>query len=198
MTTILHISSSSNLQSSLTRKFGKLTVEKLQKTHSGSKIIKRDLVQDTVPHLSPAFVEARNAGDEAAKIFELSNQLIDEVMASDILVIEAPMYNFNIPSVLKAWFDHILRAGKTFKYGATGPEGLVKNKKVFLILSSGGVYSEGPAKGFDHNEPYLRTLLGFIGVTDIEVIRTEGVARGPDKIAATMAQAEKKIEALAA
>ena len=183
MTTILHIESSSNLETSFTRQIGALTVKELQQVNPGAAVIERDLAKNPVPHLSPEWLGAAFSGNADAPILALSNALVAEVFASDIIVIEAPMYNFGIPSVLKAWVDHIARAGKTFHYTANGPEGLVKGKKAFLIVSRGGIYSEGPYKAFEHQDSYLRAVLGFIGITDVETIVVEGVALGADKAA---------------
>src|SRR5262249_17739139 len=139
MTTILHISSSSDLQTSVTREIGTAALASLRKAHPGATVITRDLVKSPLPHISPDFVNSRYASPDAACL-ALSRELIAEVMGSDILLIEAPMYNFNIPSVLKAWIDHVVRGGLTFKYGANGvPEGLVKGKKVFLVLGRGAI-----------------------------------------------------------
>ena len=101
-------------------------------------------------------------------------------MEADVLVIGVPMYNFSVPSTLKAWIDHIMRAGVTFKYDEKGPKGLVQGKKVYLAVASGGIYSEGPMKAYDFVTPYLQTVLGFIGLTDITIIRAEGTSI-PDK-----------------
>jgi FMN-dependent NADH-azoreductase len=97
-------------------------------------------------------------------------------MDADVIVIDAPLYNFSIPSALKAWVDHIARAGVTFKYDENGPEGLVKGKKVYVALASGGIYSDGPMKGYDFAAPYLKSVLGFMGMTDFTVFRVEGVS----------------------
>ncbi|WP_431209241.1 FMN-dependent NADH-azoreductase [Puia sp. P3] len=105
-----------------------------------------------------------------------SDEAIRDVFDSDILVIGAPMYNFSLPSALKAWIDHIVRAGKTFSYSEKGVAALVNGKKVYLVIASGGVFSEGPMKEHDFVEPYLRYILGFIGLTDITTIRVEGLA----------------------
>jgi FMN-dependent NADH-azoreductase len=138
---------------------------------------------------------------EQAKALALSDALIDEVVAADIIVIAVPMHNFAPPSTLKAWIDHVVRAGRTFAYGATGPQGLVQGKHAILVLASGGVYSNGRMKPFDFTEPYLRTVLGFIGITDIDVVRVEGVANstiGPEKALASAATQSKQILAQAA
>ncbi len=195
MTTILHIKSSSNLQGSNTRQIGAVAEEKLKKS-PGAKVIERDLAKNPVPHLDSVLLGAMFSGNADAKELALSNQLIDELVSSDIILIEAPMYNFSIPSVLKSWIDHIARAGKTFKYTSAGPEGFLKGKKAILILGSGGIYSEGPAKAVEHQETYLRVILNFIGITDIETIRIEGVALGEDKAKAALEQAKQKASAL--
>jgi len=179
MTAILHISSSSDLQSSVTREVGGAALASLKQAFPGATVIARDLVKDPVPHVGPDFVQSRYTNPDAASL-ALSRQLIDEIKASDILLIEAPMYNFNIPSVLKAWLDHVVRGGYTFRYGPTGPEGLVKGKKAILVLGRGGVYREAPMKAFDYHETYLRTILGFIGITDVESIEIEGVGMGAE------------------
>jgi len=118
--------------------------------------------------------------------------LIDELFAADIIVLAVPMHNFSPPSTLKAWIDHVVRVGRTVSYSQKGPEGALKGKRVILVLARGGVYSDGAAKSLDFQEPYLRAILGFIGLTDIEVVHVEGVAMsaiGPEKaVASAMAR----------
>jgi FMN-dependent NADH-azoreductase len=189
MTTILHVKSSSNLQQSFSRKVGQTLVNHLKAQDAGIKIIDRDLITTPIPHIGPEFLEALGSNDAAG--LALSDKLVDEVFASDVIVIESPMYNFGVPSVLKAWIDHVLRAKKTFAYTENGPEGLVKGKKAILVLASGGIYSEGPAQAMDFQEPYLRAALSFIGITDIEVVRIEGVMLGADSAAAALDNATK-------
>lgn len=189
MTNILHIKSSSNLQGSLTRQVGALVEERLKTLYRDAKVIERDLVANPVPHISPEFLGAMYSNDN--DVLALSNQLIDELMASDLIIIEAPMYNFGVPSVLKAWVDHIARAGKTFSYSERGPEGLVVGKRAIIVLSCGGIYTDGPMKAYEHTDSYLRTLLGFIGVTDVETIYIEGLAMGPEKAAAALEAAKQ-------
>jgi FMN-dependent NADH-azoreductase len=121
---------------------------------------------------------------DQAKSLALSDALIDELFAADTIVVAVPMHNFGVPSTLKAWIDHISRAGRTFSYGANGPQGLLKGKHAILVLASGGVYSNGQMKAFDFTEPYLRAVLGFLGITNVDVVRVEGVATsaiGPEK-----------------
>ena len=195
MTTILHISSSSNLHSSVTRQIGAVTIGDLKQTYLGTKIIERDLVKNPIPHISPEFLAAFS-GQADAPALALSEKLMGELFASDIVVLEVPMYNFGIPSVLKAWIDHVARAGKTFKYGENGPQGLLTGKKVILVLGRGGVYSEGPYKVMDYQETYLRAVLGFIGLTDVQSIYIEGVSMGEEKKAESLESATKRAHAI--
>jgi FMN-dependent NADH-azoreductase len=125
----------------------------------------------------------------------LSDQLTEELLSSDLLVIASPMWNFGIPSSLKAWIDHVVRAGKTFNYAGAGVEGLAKGKKAILVLASGGVFSEGPWKPWDTVEPYLRRILGFIGIDDVQTVRAEGMNIPPLAIYA-VPNGEKAVEAL--
>ncbi|NHN36535.1 FMN-dependent NADH-azoreductase [Pseudomaricurvus alcaniphilus] len=196
MTTILHIASSSNLNSSVTRRIGSVAIDVLSKKHPAATIIERDLVKQPIPHVSPSFLEAMFAGEADTLALELSDLLINELLTSDIIMIEVPMYNFSIPSVLKAWIDHVARAGKTFQYGAEGPEGLVTGKRVILVMGRGGIYTSGPAKVMDYQEPYLRSILGFLGMTNIDTIYIEGVAMGPEAITQALTKAEEHSHAL--
>lgn len=109
-----------------------------------------------------------------------------------------PLYNFSVPSVLKAWIDQIVRAGKTFNHSAAGPEGLVKGKRAIVVFGAGGIYSDGPYKPYDHAISYLLSVLGFIGITNVEIIRIEGVALGKDKVAEALEKAKQQVNALAA
>lgn len=154
------------------------------KKHPGAVHVTHDLAAQPLPHLEGAHLaEAPAAAKEA----------LEELQAADAIVIAAPMYNFGIPSTLKAWVDHIAKAGVTFQYAETGPQGLLKGKRAILIVGTGGVYSEGPYQAADFVEPYLRTVLGFIGITDVTVIRVEGVAlsgsQGAESLAAAKALA---------
>jgi FMN-dependent NADH-azoreductase len=127
----------------------------------------------------------------------LSDELVAELKAADLIVIGAPMYNFGMASTLKAWFDHILRAGITFRYSEAGPEGLVKGKKAIVVETRGGLYSEGPAVAMDSQEPHLRTMLGFIGVEDVTFVRAEKLGFGPEAAAAAIDAAAARLDALA-
>ncbi len=179
--TILHLISSSRGNESLSIKLGNAIVEKIQSTYPNSVLKTHNLTKTLFPHLEEVhlnsfFTPAESMSPELLEAVKHSDNAIQELFDAETIVIDTPLYNFGIPSTLKAWIDHISRAGKTFKYTATGPEGLLKNKKVYLAIASGGVYSEGAWKAFDFTEPYLRTILGFLGMTDLTTFRVEGVA----------------------
>ncbi|MBE1161198.1 FMN-dependent NADH-azoreductase [Dyella acidiphila] len=165
---LLHIDASSLGQHSVSRALTAAVVAQITRENPTSSVTYRDLTAQPLPHWAPVV----DAESEAAKLGEA---VMDEFLAADVVVIGAPMYNFSIPSQLKAWIDRIAVAGKTFSYGASGPQGLVAGKRLIIVSSRGGVYSAGPAAGMDFQETYLRTLFGFLGVTDVEFIRAEGV-----------------------
>ncbi|MFD1256814.1 FMN-dependent NADH-azoreductase [Mucilaginibacter terrae] len=177
---ILHLISSPRGAASFSIKLGNAIVEKLQAANAAATVKVHSLIDTPFPHLEEAhlnsfFTPAESRNPEQAEAVKHSDGAIAELMDADTIVIGVPMYNFSIHSTLKAWIDHIARAGITFKYSENGPEGLVKNKKVYLAISTGGVYSEGPMKSYDFTEPYLRAVLGFLGITDITALRVEGV-----------------------
>ena len=181
MKKILHIISSPRGNASFSIKLGKAIIEKIKESYPDSIVKERNLVTDSFPHLEAAHltsfftpVESRSAESQIA--VQHSDQAIAEIMEADILIIGAPLYNFGIHSSLKAWFDHVARAGITFRYDENGPEGLVKNKKVYIAMASGGIYTEGPMQAYDFVVPYLKTVLGFLGMTDVSVIRAEGTS----------------------
>jgi len=165
--------------------------------HGGSTLTVRDA--NVIPHLNGEILSAlatapgqRNPAQETAATS--ADALIEEVEAADTIVIAAPMYNFSISSPLKAWIDHIVRAGRTFRYTASGPEGLLKGKKVVVVVSRGGVYSgDSPAKGMDFQEPYLRAVLGFLGLSDVTFIHAEGQNISPEMAAQGMKAAHNAI-----
>ena len=132
------------------------------------------------------FAPAEQRTPAQTETVKISDQLVDELFVADVIVLGAPMYNFSVSSALKAWIDHVARAGRTFKYTESGPVGLLTGKKVYIFTSRGGVYSEGPAKSMDFHETYLRAVLGFIGLTDITFIHTEGLAMGEEAVAGAM------------
>ncbi|WP_183565060.1 FMN-dependent NADH-azoreductase [Mucilaginibacter sp. SP1R1] len=181
MKKILHIISTPKGSGSYSLQLGNAVIEKLKNTYPGSSVKEINLLEKQIPHLQEAHIHAffTPAGSHTAESTALishSEEAIADVMEADILVIGAPLYNFGIPSTLKTWIDHVVRAGKTFKYDANGPEGLVKGKKVYIAMASGGIYSEGPIQAYDFVTPYLKAVLGFIGLTDVSVFRVEGTS----------------------
>lgn len=181
MKKILNIISSPRGAASASIQLAQTLIDQLMAIHPDSTVKTTDLTKKNFPHLEESHLtsfftppDKHTAKDKAA--IRHSDEAIKEIMDADTLIIGAPMYNFNIPSTLKAWLDHIVRAGLTFSYSEKGAEGLLKGKKVYLILATGGVFSEGPLKPHDFVEPYLRFILGFIGLTDVTVFRVEGLA----------------------
>lgn len=163
---------------------------------SAASIIRRDVGTDVIPHLTPDTVPAIKGGEIATEAgraaLALSNDLIAEIEDADVIVIGAPMYNFGMSSTLKTWFDHVLRAGATFRYTADGPEGLVRGKRAIVIESRAGSY-DGPGAVLDHQEGHIRTLLAFMGITEVEFVRVEKLVFGPDAAAAAIADATTRL-----
>lgn len=201
MTNVLIIDSAATGDASVSRKLTDAAAETIRRRDPGARIVRRDLNAQPVPHLTGETVPAVRAGivnsETAREALALADALVAELQEADLIVIGAPMYNFGMPSTLKAWFDHVLRAGITFRYSESGPEGLLKGKKAIVVETRGGLYSEGPAADFDHQEPHLRTLLGFAGITDVTFVRAEKLAFGPEAAAAAVADAIGQIEILA-
>jgi FMN-dependent NADH-azoreductase len=182
----LHLDSSILGGNSASRKLSAAIVDQFTKATPGLDIISRDLALQPLSHLSGEHLAAaQGAVPESPAIqkdIAASQAALEEFLAADIVVIGAPMYNFGIPSQLKAWIDRIAVAGKTFRYTANGPEGLAGNKRVIVAVSRGGLYSAGmPAAAFEHVESYLRGVFGFLGVTDLEIVVAEGLQIGPEQ-----------------
>lgn len=180
MKNILHLKSSLQGKDSYSIKLGNMIVEKVQEKYQGSTLEELNLVDIGIPHLSPEvlrtfFTPGDEMSAEQKESIRLSDELVKQLLAADIIVIGAPLINFTIHSSLKAWIDHITRAGITFGYGENGPIGKVTGKKVYVAMSSGGIYSEGPGKANDFVAPYLKAFLGFLGMTDLSVFRAEGL-----------------------
>jgi FMN-dependent NADH-azoreductase len=200
---LLRVDSSILGGNSVSRGLTAAIVDQQKVLHPGIEVIYRDLAVVAPLHLSgqhlAAWQGATPEDPALAADVALGAALLDELFAADIIVVGAPMYNFSVPSQLKAWIDRLLVAGKTFRYGASGAEGLVTGKKVFIASTRGGLYGpETPAAFLEHQESYLRGALGFIGLTDVAVIRAEGVAIGPEVREAAVAGAKQEIQALAA
>jgi FMN-dependent NADH-azoreductase len=200
---LLHLDSSALGAASVSRQLTAEIVARQKALHLDIRVTYRDLAADPALHLTGAHMAARMGAtsDDATINADLvkGNAYMDELFAADVLVIGAPMYNLSIPTPLKAWIDRVAVAGKTFQYTATGPQGLLKGKKAFIASARGGVYSAGsPAAALEHQESYLIGLLAFLGVTDVKVVRAEGIAFGPEAKDAAIAKALQDIEAIAA
>lgn len=202
MSTILHIDTSILGGYSVSRQLSAEIVARQKTLHPNATVIYRDLVETPALHLSDKHIAAFQGAEvtDAALGADLAvgGAYIDDLFAADVIVIGVPMYNFSIPSQLKAWIDRVCVAGRTFQYGANGPEGLLpKGKKVFIASSRGGQYTgDSPAAFLEHQETYLKAVLGFIGLTDVTVIRAEGVSRGDEVKNAALAEAKDQIAAL--
>jgi FMN-dependent NADH-azoreductase len=186
MTKALIINSAATGEASVSARLTSEFASRLKQRDPAAVITTRDVGAEPLPHLTAATVGAiRGAANTEAErdTLALSDALIAELKGADLIVIGAPMYNFGIPSTLKAWFDHVLRAGVTFRYTAEGPEGLVKGKRAIVIESRAGFYSEGPGVANDSQEPHLRTMLAFMGITDVTFVRAEKLAFGPEAAA---------------
>lgn len=200
MRKILVINSSVSGDASVSRTLVDFAVQCLMRDDPDSIVTSRDLSNGPVPHLTPATVAgvrevARTSDELGAQA--LSDELIEELRIADAIVIGAPMYNFSIPTSLRAWFDHVLRPRVTFAYGESGPTGLLTGKRALVIESRGGIYSEGSAKPLDFQEPYLRQLLEFVGITDVTFVHAERIAYGPEARDAAITAAKLQIESIA-
>lgn len=195
MATVQIIESSARQQGSVSRELTAQFIAAWQAAHPADQIKVRDLAVDQVPHLDANLLggwmtpaEQQSEAEQAA--LALSTLLTDEVLAADVLVLAAPMYNFAIPSTLKAWLDHVLRAGVTFKYTETGPQGLLSGKRAFVLTARGGIYA---GSNLDHQEPYLRQALAFIGIHDVSFIHAEGLNLGGDFLEKGVSQAKAQL-----
>ncbi|WP_136477627.1 FMN-dependent NADH-azoreductase [Pseudomonas sp. DG56-2] len=199
MSRVLVIESSARQQGSISRQLTADFVSQWQAVHPADQVALRDLAVNPVPHLDANLLggwmkpeDQRNADELQA--LARSNELTDEVLAADVLVLAAPMYNFTIPSTLKAWLDHVLRAGVTFKYTETGPQGLLTGKKAYVLTARGGIHAGATS---DHQEPYLRQVMAFIGIHDVTFIHAEGLNLGGDFHEKGLNQAKAQLAAVA-
>ena len=182
--TILHIDSSITGDASISRQLSQAVVQRLTAERADEAVVRRDLVAEPLDHLTLAAMA--------------DTTVLEEFMAANTIVIGAPMYNFSIPSQLKAWIDRILIAGQTFRYTATGPEGLVGQKRVIVAISRGGFYHPGsPAESAEHVQSYLTILFGFMGITP-EFVAADGIAVGPEQREQGLATGLAEVELLAA
>lgn len=196
---LLHVDSSPLGTNSVSRQLTQGIVARWQATHPATTVEHLDLAVDTPSHLNVDSLGFR-MGIDAAGLTEaqrrentVSERLVSQFLAADVIVVGAPMYNFSVPSQLKAWIDRIAQVGRTFKYTEKGPQGLAGGKTVIVASSRGGAY--GDESAMDHQESYLRAVFGFFGITDIRIVRAEGVAMGDAAKAQALAAAERDIHA---
>jgi len=178
---ILRIITSTNGDTSFSNQLSNAVIEKLTAANPQTEVKTLDLTKTPLPYLTNSHISAVYAPEnthttEQTEALKYSDEAIQTLLESDVIVIGVPLYNFGIPAVLKGWIDQVARAGKTFSYSAEGPKGLVTDKKVYLSIASGAIFSEGPYKSYDFSESYLRTVLGFLGMTDVTTFRVEGTA----------------------
>lgn len=196
---ILHLDSSILASASASRALTGRVVDQLRAAIPAARIVYRDLVAEPIAHLSgpiaAGFRPLGHEGFDAATLREhaLSETLVGELLASDVVVIGAPMYNFSVSSQLKAWIDRVVQPGRTFKYTPTGPIGLAGDKRVIVVSTRGGVYTEGPMAALDFQERYLAATFGFMGIGDVHFVRAESLSKGPDASALSMQLAQAAI-----
>ncbi|MBB5944017.1 NAD(P)H-dependent oxidoreductase [Xanthomonas sp. 3307] len=198
----LLVTSSPRGADSLSTRFATDIAQGIQ-ARTGGALTVRDLAATPPPHITAAYIQGRitppeQRTPEQVDAVNIAQELVDELTRADVIVLGSGMVNFGPPSQLKAWFDHVTWPGVTFRYGEAGPQGLLTGKKVYLVAATGGVFSEGAWAPFDFQTNYLLHLLGFIGLTDVEVVRVEGTVLGPDAVNATIDKAATAITALLA
>ncbi len=204
MPTLLYVNSSARSAGSVSRQLSAEFVQRWLKANPSGRLIERNLTAEPIPHideelLGAFFTEPTQRTPEQQGIIRLSDELIDELFAADVIVIAAPMYNFSIASTLKAYLDHVIRSGRTFKPSETGTAGLLPaGKRVVVFTARGWTYSDEPAKSMDFHETYLRAVLGFIGLSEVEFVHTEGLALGPETAAKAVEATRSAIPCLVA
>jgi FMN-dependent NADH-azoreductase len=205
MTNILHIDASPLGENSVSRKLTASVIAHLKQTDPEAVVFHRDLISTPVSHLGAALLQVMRPSAGSATAHDTlasaeaaqTEELLNEFLAADVVVIGAPMFNFSIPSQLKAWIDRVVQAGRTFRYTEKGPIGLAGEKKVVIVSSRGGVYAGMPYEAaMDHQEAYLRTVLNFIGISEISYVRAEGVAISAEKRGEALASAARDIAGL--
>jgi FMN-dependent NADH-azoreductase len=200
MTKILVLNSSAAGAASVSTQLTSELVAQWRALDPAIEVTTRDLGAEPLPHLTAASLPGLAGSDQTPASREtaaLADAAVAELKAADVLVIGAPMYNFGVTSSLKTWFDHVLRAGVTFRYSAEGPEGLMTGKRAVIVETRGGFYSSGPANVMDAQEPHLRAMLQLIGITDVSVVRAERLAVNPELRAEAIASAIAELRAIA-
>ncbi len=196
--TILQIDASAQGERSESRRLTDEFIQRWKSVSAEDQIIQRDIVDNPLPHINSAILgsmmtPAEQRSPEQSITAEQYEELLQEFLDADVLVLGVPMYNFTIPSTLKAWIDHITVPGKTFEYTAEGPVGLVSDKQVYILSTRGGFYNESPMDQMDHQVSYLQTLFGFLGIEDIQIIHAEGLNISPEVRDQSIAAAQIQI-----
>ncbi|MCE4557974.1 FMN-dependent NADH-azoreductase [Roseateles cellulosilyticus] len=200
----LHLDSSFAADASASRQLSRIIVAQMAEALPGAEVRYRDLVDDAVPHLTSAiaagFRSVVGATPDAAASAEhaRSEQLVSEFLDSDVIVIGVPMYNFSVPSQLKAWLDRLAQPGRTFRYTAEGPVGLAGGRRVIVASTRGGMYSVGAGSGMDFQESYLTAFFGFLGITDVQFVRAERLSKGAEAREQSLAEATALVPDLVA
>ena len=199
MTTILQLNNSIFGDNGQSSKLADQFVAKRREAERDAQVIRRDLAANPTDHLtaerfSAALTAPEERTLEQAREVALADKLIEELQAADEVVIAAPTYNFNVASTLKAWFDHVARAGTTFRYTSEGPQGLLSGKTAYVFITSGGQYA---GTDMDFQKPYIQHFLGFLGITDVHFVRAEGLAMGETFSQAALVNAENALHSLA-
>lgn len=201
---LLHVDSSITGDNSASRKLTQQIVAAWTAKHPDTEVEYLDLVAQAPNHFTMAAMAPRTGQAEGLSAEQtaenaVSEQLVSQFLSADVIVIGAPFYNFSIPSQLKAWIDRLAQPGRTFRYTASGPEGLAKGKTVIVASSRGGVYSTSEAmQALEHQESYLKVVLGFFGITDVRFVRAEGLGMGPEAVASAFASAANDVKAVTA
>lgn len=190
---LLHVDSSLFQDNSVSRELSARIVEQFALSRPDLAVTYRDAGSNPPPHLTADLFVADRPQTEATRV---SRQILDEFLAADVVVIGAPMYNFSIPSSLKSWLDHVLKAGATFRYTAEGPVGLAGDKQVIVASARGGIYSTGPAVAMDQQESLLRSAFGLMGIDKLQFVRAEGLAMGPEHRERAMNEAARAVRNL--
>ena len=195
---ILFVTSSPRGGASYSNRVAANVLDELLARNPEAIIAVRDLARDPLPHVGDDFFTATRGPngpqtDAQRALLARSDELVDELLAADVIVVATPMINFTIPSNLKAWIDYVARAGRTFRYSEKGPEGLVKGKQVIVVPARGGIYAAGNA--MDFQVPYLKSVLAFLGMTEVDVLEVEGTAYGPDAAEKAVTAATAKLHA---
>ncbi len=196
---VLFVTSSSRGSASYSNRVAASVLNELTARNPAASVTVRELAREPLPHVGDDFFVATRGPngpqtEQQRVLLKRSDALVDELLAADVIVIAAPMINFTIPTNLKAWIDYVARAGRTFRYSEKGPEGLVKGKQVIIVAARGGVYQDA-GKALDFQLPYLRSILAFLGMTDVEVLEVEGTAYGPEAAEKAVTAATSKLHA---